>query len=72
MFVPVGLSLLTRHFQQILLGVDVSSVKLQHPLRPAENVMITMKDLQERTQLLNGTTVKKIIPINFQLVMMLK
>ena len=34
--------------------------KLQHPTRPVENVTITTKGLQERkTQLLNGTTVKK-------------
>ena len=46
---PVGLSSLSRHFQQVILGV--------------KNVVITTKNLQKKIQLLNGTTVKKIIPI---------
>ena len=59
-FFPVGLSSLSRNFQQFLLGVEVSvSLKLHHPTRPVENVMITTKCLQERTKLLNGTTAKK-------------
>ena len=52
-FIPVGLLLLS-HFQQVLLGVEVSSEedrRLRHPTRPVKNVMIMMKGLQERTQL---------------------
>ena len=61
---PVGLSLLSQHSQQVLLGVEVSSVswlgqltvgveakrqnKLQHPTRPVANVVITTKGLEER------------------------
>ena len=37
--------------------------KLQRLTRFVENVVITTKGLQERTQFLNGTTVKKVIPI---------
>ena len=41
------------------LSSDRRSFKTQ---RPIENAVITMKDLQERkTQLLNGTTVKKVL-----------
>ena len=65
-FFRVGLSLLSQHSQKVLC-VEVSSVlQLQHPTRPAENV-ITTKGLQERKTplLLNGTTVQKqLIKIN--------
>ena len=43
-FIPVGLLLLTRHSQQ--------------PIGPVENAALTTKGLQERKQLLSGTTVK--------------
>jgi hypothetical protein len=39
------------------LGVEVSTVRTSHPTTPTEDV-ITTKGLQERTQQLNGTTVK--------------
>jgi len=66
-FFPVGLSSFSRHFQQVLLGVEFSSVlkKLQHPIRSVENVVITTKGLEERkTQLLSGTMVKRAIKMN--------
>ena len=52
-FFPIGLSSLKRHFQQVLKGVEVSSVSSQeteetlNPTRPVENVALTTKGLQE-------------------------
>ena len=46
-FFPVGLLSLSRHFQQVLLGVEVFSISW--PTRPVEKVVITTKGLQEKT-----------------------
>ena len=49
LFFPVGPSSLSRHSEQVLLGVEVSSISnLEHPTRHVENVVITTKGLHER------------------------
>ena len=53
-FFPVGLSLLIQHFQQVLFSDLNSNCPSQEteetstPIRPVENVILTMKGLQER------------------------
>ena len=65
-FFPVGLSLLIQHFQQVLevssvswlgqLIVNCPSQETEETSRPVENVVLTMKGLQERnTQVFDGT-----------------
>ena len=60
-FYFLGLSLLSQHSQQVLLGVGVSYISWLGQLTVGvENVVIPTKFLQEgKTQLLNGTTVGK-------------